>query len=243
MKKTILQSIVGICLLSFFLSCHKKGEFEVPCKILKVAKVDRSGSTDPFASYAGYFTYTSWGDPATLTWDRKTTGRPDLFFTYDKNRKLARYEGLQNSMVFEFVTLFNYEGDRIVGDSSWFIGSDVSNFRGTAFSSSASKYTYDTKGRIIRVDAVTNFGSFSADFNYDAAGNLVRPGVVYDDKKSLLRTNAWLMLVTKDFSQNNRQAADKYNKQGLPLFYDANTLSFFNSLINEIDYNCDHKNY
>lgn len=244
MKKTfVLKYVAGICLLSIFLSCHKRGEFEVPCKILKIAHVDRTGSSDPTSSYAGYFTYTSWGDPEKITWDRKTTGRPDFFFTYDNKRRLIRYEGLLNSSVFEFVTIYIYEGDKIVGDSSWFIGTDVNNFRGTAFSSTVAKYNYDTKGRIIRVDATTSFGSFSANFDYDAAGNLVRPGVVYDDKKSLLRTNAWLMLVTKDFSVNNRQVADEYNKQGLPLTYNSTTLPFLNTSINEIDYNCGNKKY
>lgn len=243
MKKNVaLKFIVAICLLSIFLSCHKRGEIEVPCKILKVAHVDRTG-TDPSANYAGFFTYTSWGDPAKITWDAKTTGRPDFFFTYDNNRRLIRYEGLLNSSVFEFVTIYIYEGDKITGDSSWFIGTDVNNFRGTAFTTTVSSYTYDTKGRIIKVDSKSSFGTFSGTFTYDAAGNLVRPGVVYDDKKSVLRTNAWLMLVTKDFSVNNRQVADEYNKQGLPLTYNTKDLSFLNSFINEIDYDCDFKKY
>jgi hypothetical protein len=244
MKRTsVLQSVACICLLSIFLSCHKRGEFEVPCKILKIAHVDRSGSGDPSANYAGYFTYTPWGDPEKITWDLKTTGRPDYFFTYDNKRRLTRFEGLLNSSVFDFVTIYNYEGDKIVGDSSWFIGTDVNNFRGTAFSSIANKYTYDTKGRIVRVDAISTFGTFSATFEYDAAGNRVRPGATYDNKKSYLRTNAWLMLVTKDFSMNNPRVADEYNKKDLPLTYNSTDLTFLNSLINEIDYNCDNKNY
>lgn len=241
MRKT-LQSLAALMLLSVFISCHKKGEIEVPCKIVKLANVDRTG-TDPSNNYAGYFTYTSWGDPEKLIWDNKTTGRPDYFFTYDNKRRLTRFEGLQNSQVFELVTIYIYEGDRIVGDSSWFIGSDVNNFRGTAFSSSASKYTYDSKGRIIRVDSQTNFGSFSANFEYDAAGNRVRPGATYDNKKSYLRTNAWLMLITKDFSANNPRVADEYNKNDLPLTYNSTTLTFLSSLFNEIDYDCDHRKY
>jgi hypothetical protein len=243
MKKTMSQSLAVVCLLCLSVSCHKRVDFEVPCKILKIANVDRTGSGDPFNNYSGYFTYTSWGDPEKITWDVKTVGRPDFFFTYDNKRRLIRYEGLLNSSVFEFVTIYNYEGDKIAGDSSWFIGTDVNNFRGTAFTTSASTYTYDTKGRIIKVDSKTSFGEFSGTFTYDAAGNLVRPGVVYDDKKSLLRTNAWLMLVTKDFSVNNRQVADEYNKNGLPLTYNSTTLSFLNTSINEIDYSCDHKKY
>lgn len=237
----VLKLVAVFCLPVLFLSCHKRGEFEVPCKILKLAFVDRGGSGGPASSYAGYFTYTPWGDPEKITWDNKTTGRPDYFFTYNKKRQLTRFEGLYNSMVFDFVTIYTYDGDKITGDSSWFIGTDVNNFRGTAFTTSASKYTYDLKGRIIRVDATTSFGSFSANFDYDAAGNLIRPGTMYDNKKNYLRTNAWLMLVTKDFSENNRQVADEYNKKGLPLTYNSATLSFLNSFINELDYSCDNK--
>jgi hypothetical protein len=246
MKRTVaLQFIAGFCLLSVFLSCHKRGEFEVPCKILKIAHVDRTGSGDLSNNYTGYFTYTSWGDPEKITWDLTTTGRPNYFFTYDNKRRLTRFEGLYNSSVFDFVTLYTYEGDKITGDSSWFIGSDVNNFRGTAFTSSESNYTYDMKGRIIRVDSKVKFGTdsttFSGTFTYDAAGNLVRPGTMYDNKKNYLRTNAVLMLVTKDFSENNRQVADEYNKKGLPLTYNSAVLSFLNSFINEIDYSCDNK--
>jgi hypothetical protein len=241
MKRIFLQSFAGICLLSLFLSCHKRVEFEVPCKILKLAHVDRTGSADPTSSYSGYFTYTSWGDPEKLTWNQATTGRPNYFFTYDTKRRLTRFEGLLNSMVFDFVTIYTWEGDKITGDSSWFIGSDVNNFRGTAFTTSVSKYTYDTKGRIIRVDSQTSFGNFSGNFTYDAAGNLVRPGAMYDNKKSYLRTNAVLMFVTKNFSENNFQMADEYNKKGLPLTYNSATLSFLNTFFNEIDYSCDNK--
>ena len=214
----------------------------MPCKIVKIAHVDRTGSGDPTSNYAGYFNYTSWGDPEKITWDLKTTGRPDYFFTYDNKRRLTRFEGLYNSMVFDFVTIYIYEGDKIVGDSSWFIGSNVSNFRGTAFTSSVNSYTYDTKGRIIKVDSKTNFGTFSANFEYDAAGNRERSGAMYDNKKSYLRTNAWLMLITKDFSMNNPRVADQYNNKDLPLTFNSATLTFLSSIINEISYNCDYKN-
>lgn len=240
MKKTSLQSLAVICLLIIFTSCHKRVEFEVPCKILKIAHVDRTGN-DPGQNYSGYFTYTPWGDPSTIKWDTKTTGRPDYFFTYDNKHRLTRFEGLYTNMVFDFVTKYIYEGDKIVGDSSWFIGSDVNNFRGTAFASSVSKYTYDAKGRITRVDSQTNFGSITGTFEYDAAGNRVRPDATYDNKKNFLRTNAWLMLVTKDFSMNNPRMADTYNKKGLPLSLGNADLSFLNSFINEIDYSCDNK--
>jgi hypothetical protein len=243
MKRTfVLKFAAGICLLSLFLSCHKRGEFEVPCKIMKLANVDRTGGGN---GYAGYFTYTSWGDPSTITWDVKTTGRPDYFFTYDNKRRLTRFEGLYNSSVFDFVTIYNYEGDKITGDSSWFTGTDVNNFRGSAFVSSSSQYTYDMKGRIIKVDGKIKFGMdsivTSGTFNYDAAGNLVKPGTMYDNKKSFLRTNAWLMLVTRNFSENNQQVADAYNKKGLPLTYNSTTLPFLSSAINEIDYSCDNR--
>lgn len=238
-----LQSVIGICLLTLVLSCHKRGEFEVPCKILKIAHVDRTGSGAPYDSYAGYFTYTPWGDPERITWDLKTTGRPDYVFRYDKKHRLIGFDGLFDGTVFDFVTRYQYDGDRIASDTFWYSGGDINNFRATAYGYIVNKYTYDSKGRIIRIDSQTNFGNppYFTTYDYDAAGNKVRAGAVYDNKKSYLRTNVWLMFVTRDFSVNNYKVADEYNKKGLPLTYNSDVLTFMNSFINEIDYSCDNK--
>lgn len=244
MKRSFtLQSIIGICMLSLVISCHKKGDIEVPCRLLKIAHFDQTGS-DAVGSYAGFLEYTSWGDPAKITWDDPSTGRPNYIFTYNNKRRLIRFEGLHSGTVFEFVSFYIYEGDKIVGDSSWYLGSDVNNYRQTAYISNVDKYTYDTKGRIIRIDGKSSFGNvYSTTYAYDAAGNRVRDGATYDNKKSYLRTNSWLMFVNRDFSMNNYRVADEYNKKGLPLIYQNTNLTFMNSLVNEFDYNCDHKNH
>lgn len=246
MKRSfVIQSIIGICMLTLVLSCHKRGEFEVPCKLLKIAHVDRTGSGQPYDSYAAYLTYTSWGDPAKITWDLTTTGRPNYIFKYDNKRRLTRFDGMFDGNVFDFVTKYMYEGDKIVADTFWYSGQDVNNFRETAYGYIVNKYTYDSKGRIIRIDSQNNFGHppYFTTYAYDAAGNKVRSGAVYDNKKSYLRTNAWLMFVTRDFSMNNYKVADEYNKKGLPLTYENTVLTFMNSLVNEFDYSCDNKNH
>ena len=118
-------------------------------------------------------------------------------------------------------------------------------FRESAYGYIVNQYTYDSKGRIIRIDSKNNFGHppYFTTYAYDAAGNKVRTGAVYDNKKSYLRTNAWLMFITRDFSVNNYKVADEYNKKGLPLTYNSTVLTFMNSLVNEFDYNCDHKSH
>lgn len=246
MKRSIvLQSIIGVCMLSLVLSCHKRGEFEVPCKLLKIAHADRTGLY-PYDNYAGYLTYTSWGDPARITWDLKSTGRPDYVFKYDHKRRLTEFNGMFDGTVFDFVTRYIYDAsNKIVADTFWYSGQDVNNFRESAYGYIVNHYTYDSKGRIIRIDSQNNFGHppYFTTYAYDAAGNKVRQGAVYDNKKSYLRTNAWLMFITRDFSVNNYKVADEYNKKGLPLTYNSTVLTFMNSLVNEFDYNCDYKNH
>jgi hypothetical protein len=247
MKRSFtLQSVIGICMMVLVLSCHKRGDFEVPCKLLKMSYVERGAFPETREEYTGIFTYNSWGDPTKIIWDVTATGRPNYFFTYDNKRRLTWFEGSYVAQQFEQITRYIYEGDRIVGDSSWALGNDRNNFRATAWAKDVSTYQYDMKGRIIRVDTKDlNWGStYTMTFEYDAAGNLVRDGANYDNKKSYLRTNAWLMFVTRDFSVNNPQVADAYNKKGLPLTYQNTTLTFRNnSLVNEFEYSCDHKNH
>ena len=41
MKRSFtVQSVIGVCMLMLILSCHKRGDFEVPCKLLKMSYVD-----------------------------------------------------------------------------------------------------------------------------------------------------------------------------------------------------------
>jgi hypothetical protein len=245
MKRSFtLQSVICICMLSIFVSCHKRGDFEVPCKLLKMSYVERGAFPHPQPDYSGTITYNSWGDPTQIIWTMPTTGRPNYFFTYDNKRRLTWFHGLYNASVFDQVTHYVYQGDKIVGDTSWYSGAELANFRTHAWVWDINQYTYDSKGRIIRVDARSSFGhTYTQTYTYDAAGNLIKDGVTYDDKKNFLRTNSWLMLVTRNFSMNNYQAADAYNKKGLPLSYQNTTINFMNAFLNEFEYSCDHKNH
>jgi len=245
MKRSfVLQLIIGICMLTLIVSCHKRGEYEVPCRLLKIAHVDRSSTPNPYASFAGYLEYTSWGDPSKITWDITTTGRPNYIFNYDHKRRLKEFIG-SHGFNYEFYTKYLYSGDKITSDTTWISG-QMSDVRGTAYLYYVSHYTFDSKGRVSRIDSQDSFGNppSTTTYSYDANGNKIRgDGAVYDNKKSYLRTNVVLMFITRDYSMNNYKTADTYNNKGLPLAYNSTVVTFMNSLVNEFDYNCDYKNH
>jgi hypothetical protein len=90
---------------------------------------------------------------------------------------------------------------------------------------SISTYTLDNWGRIIRDStAYYNFGYPPPppdifNYTYDAHGNLIRPGVTYDNKVNIYRTNAVWMLVYQNYSANNplTDSFATYNSYGLPV--------------------------
>jgi hypothetical protein len=243
MKRSFFQTIICICLLGFFLSCSKRSDFEVPCRIIHVEKTSASTPTD--VAYEGFFEYTSWGDPSKITWSETATGRPNYTFKYDKKRRLIQSLGTYAHPFFDFVTNYIYDGsNKIVADSTWYFGSDINNYRTTSYGWNYNQYSYDSKGRIIRIDVTTNFGPvYVQTYDYDASGNRVNPGAVYDNKKNYLRTNLVFMFFCRNFSVNNYKAADSYNSRGLPTSYSGDAISFIpglNSTVDKIDYDCGH---
>jgi hypothetical protein len=87
-----------------------------------------------------------------------------------------------------------------------------------------SQFSYDQQGRVMtRIDSVfgpgTSVSGTTYNFQYDGNGNLVVPGVAYDSRQSLLRTNKIWMFVCNNFSQSNAFQASAYNKSDLPLSF------------------------
>ena len=82
-------------------------------------------------------------------------------------------------------------------------------------------YTYDGTCRVIKTSAIdlsiAGGGTPAVNtYTYDASGNLVRPGIVYDNKVNIHRTNKIFMFVDRDFSMNNPFTAATYNGYSLP---------------------------
>ncbi len=238
---SILRYGIIACLLFIVLSCHKRKDFEVNCRIIRVANTDPNF---PGSDYEGFFEYTSWGDPSKITWSATTTGRPNYDFIYDNKKRLtkfiATYEGVPG---FEFYTKYIYNaGNVIVADTLFYFGDDLNDPRGSALGYILNYYTYDSKGRITRIDSQNQPGGYTyfRNYTYDSNGNLVRGGTTtYDNKKNYLRTNLVLMFISRDYSVNNYIAADTYNNKGLPLTFSTD-IYFQNAAIDEIDYNCGH---
>jgi hypothetical protein len=235
-----VKSIIGLCMVTLAVSCHKRGDFEVPCKLLKMSLVGQLISTD---NYQGTVTYNSYGDPTDITWDNPGTGRPHHKFHYDKKHRLVRFDYFYSPTNYEIVRNYTWQGDRITVDTSWFVISDINDYRNTAWLVDTAYYTYDSKGRISKIENHGTYDVTTRIFTYDANGNLVNDGATYDNKVNFLRTNYWFMFVNRNFSMNNPRVADQYNKKGLPLSYQNTTISFYQSRLNQFEYSCDHKNH
>lgn len=241
MKRSItLQYIVLASLLTLALSCHKRGDFEVNCKILKITYDDPQAHS---MDYSGIFEYNSSGDPTKLTWDWTSTGRPDFLFKYDNKRRLSEFIGqYEGSAGFDFYTKYFYGPNNVLlYDTTWFSGPDINNPSQADYGYNVNTYKFDSKGRVIEVDARHSYGGHVIySYSYDANGNKIRSdGFTYDDKKNYLRTNTILMFIMRDYSVNNYKVAQAYNNKGLPLSWETD-ITFWNSSIDQIEYNCGH---
>ncbi len=83
-------------------------------------------------------------------------------------------------------------------------------------------YTYDATCRVIKTTTIgiggpeDGFVPLVNEYSYDINGNLVLPGITYDNKVNIHRTNKVFMFVDRDYSMNNPFTAPAYNGYGLP---------------------------
>ncbi|MBS1562755.1 MAG: hypothetical protein JST39_00145, partial [Bacteroidetes bacterium] len=171
------------------------------------------------------FRYNTCDDPVSIREDSTILTMPlDYYFRYDGQRRLTdyiiTYYHMPGAMLWHH---YAYPDKKTIMDTQF-------NYTGlltdpepprNAASFYVNKYTLDAQGRIVR-----NFSYYSQstqDYAYDSRGNLVRPGIQYDNKVSILRTNRVWMLVNKDYSINNplptTATIDNYNQYGLPTQY------------------------
>ena len=206
-----------------------------------VAKLCKLKTVKTIGQYESYFqTYynNKWGEPDSIVFDNPGSGSPSQYFTYDKNGRLLTYNERNRG-----TSYYVYEPGSIMP-----VRDTLFDYYTNVF---VETFTYDEKGRIIKV-YVDWLGSDFPDFPfedyeriylYNERGNLYNEGgVIYtqhDDKVNYLRTSKVLQFINRNYSLNNRTAATKYNKHGLPVLYDfSSTPETAPFIRQEIQYAC-----
>lgn len=240
----------GICIaLLLSISCTKRGHFEVPCKIEKITERYHFYPEDPFTITTATFSYNFWGDPTTIEMNPASTGKPNYYFNYDSKRRLTSHYGQYDGGWYDFYTRYTYNNNHFIEqDTTWYSGNNINDLS-SFYQWSVSKYTFDSKGRVSKVETKYNLDPSQTwqvkTFSYDANGNKIRgDGAVYDDKTNFLRTSLVLAFMMRDYSKNNPVVADSYNAKGLPTsnspeWRTEGQLMFMNMMAHQLEYTCD----
>ena len=216
----LVALFVFVAAVSQIASCRKIHEeiLENPTADIKVCNIQSIYFNANRRDTDAKFYYNRYGNPDSVIFSRVGTGNPNIIVRYDDRQRMTDLIQPYNNLAFERWQKFSYDSqDRIISETFYGFGFwDEEPTR--YFSSGTVNYEYDAYGRISK--AVTNFvGSpeITQQFEYDARGNLARPGVTYDNKINLHRTNKIWMFIDRDYSLNNPFSASDYNTFALPV--------------------------
>ena len=206
-------------------SCKKIEEaiLKDPCADIKFCNV-KSYTFSGVGSYpanTATFTYDAWGNPLSVTNTVVNSGYPNQQFKYDALHRLTEYIRPYTNGNFETWSKYVYDASgRIAFDTTYALGAITPSGPANYFQARLTTYTYDGTCRVIKTSAVVlgdeGGGPFVFTYSYDSNGNLIRPGIVYDDKVNIHRTNKIFMFVDRDYSMNNPFTASTYNAYSLP---------------------------
>ena len=209
-------------------SCKKVAEeiLKDPCADIKFCNI-KSYTYPGFSGFddnTAIFTYDSYGNPLTVTNTRVSTGAPNLIFRYDAAHRLTEFFRPYANGQFETWTKYVYDASgRITSDTSFVFGTNAPSWPPAEYRQRRlTTYTYDGTCRVTQTSTIgiggpeDGFPPFIQSYAYDVNGNLIRPGVTYDNKVNIHRTNKIFMFVDRDYSMNNPYTATTYNGYGLP---------------------------
>ncbi|MEO6314351.1 MAG: hypothetical protein ABIU63_14070 [Chitinophagaceae bacterium] len=227
MKKNQFYCSILLCLavLATISSCKKVAEEIVkdPCSDIKFCNVQSytfAGIGSSYPANTAIFTYDALGNPLTVTNTTVSTGYPNLVFKYNAAHKLTEFYRPYTNGLFETWSKYIYDGSgRIVFDTTFALGTVTPAGPTDYYGARLTTYTYDGTCRVIKTSSVEIGGDgvpFVQEYSYNASGNLVRPGVTYDSKVNIHRTNKIFMFVDRDYSMNNPFTAATYNGYNLP---------------------------
>lgn len=221
--KPLLAVTIIACLFVPLSGCEKVMEYlqqnpDADIKYCNITKfIENSG---PSGARTATFTYNAFGNPTSVTVTNVGTGNPNRVFKYDSYQRLVEYRGEYTNGNYEYWYRYAYTpaSNRIISDTVYIFG-PLGPEPTTFFDRRITNYTYDGGGRIIQTSTVSTVfpgPPTVANYTYDPMGNLVRPGIIYDAKINLHRTNRVWMFLDRDYSLNNPLTADAYNANGLP---------------------------
>jgi hypothetical protein len=169
------------------------------------------------------FTYDALGNPLTVNNTVVSTGQPNLIFRYDAAHRLSEFIRPYANGHFETWSKYVYDaGGRIAFDTTYVFGTVTPAGPADYLEARLTTYTYDGTCRILKTSAApiegVNAGNppFVQTYAYDASGNLIRPGITYDNKVNIHRSNKMFMFVDRDYSMNNPFTATSYNAYSFP---------------------------
>ena len=169
------------------------------------------------------FTYDGWGNPVSVTNTAVGSGIPNQQFKYNALHRLTEYIRPYTNGYFETWSKYVYDASgRIAFDTSYSLGTITPSGPANYYLPRLTTYTYDGACRIIKTsttlldDESGGPGPSVFTYSYDSNGNLIRPGIVYDNKVNIHRTNKVFMFVDRDYSMNNPFTASTYNAYSLP---------------------------
>ncbi|HYE56482.1 MAG TPA: hypothetical protein VD996_16650 [Chitinophagaceae bacterium] len=250
--RTLLPVVLMACLCIVFSACEKVLEYldENPTADIKYCNITKfTENSGPSGSRIATFTYNVWGNPTKITVTNVGTGNPNRIFKYDSYNRLKEYRGEYTNGNYEYWYRYDYDptNNRIVSDTVYIFGA-ITPEPTTYFDRRVTHYTYDAQGRITQTSTVSTVfpgPPVVQNYTYDAAGNKVVPGITYDSKVNLHRTNKVWMFLDRDYSLNNPLTADSYNLHGLPLSItlpaESPLRGFIGFYLNDsdIEYKCD----
>jgi hypothetical protein len=236
MKKNslfLLTSLAGMWL--FFSSCQKN---------LDAVKADEVMGT-PLPSSTDYcriesiwlnpglpdqqfrlIAYNEFENPTFITNPFIVTASPFRSFKYDSWHRLKEYLESYSNNNFETWHFYGFDlSGRIGVDTSYTFGSSITGKPTNYYYRTISTFTYDAQNRIISsanvitpdpTNPMVPPSSNLQTWTYNSAGNREGPGITYDNKVNLNRTNDIWMFLARDYSMNNPFTASSYNAAGYP---------------------------
>lgn len=191
--------------------------------------------------------YDDYENPKFITTPLPATGQPFRSFKYDHWHRMVQYVGDLGNGMFEEWHFYGFDWNGRIGQDTNYIFGKLGEKPTDYFNRVISHIEYDSQGRIVKVSSSDDHGSNSVvNYSYDAAGNLVRPGVSYDNKVNLNRTNDYWMFLLRDYSMNNAIPAAEYNDTGYPTtFNTANPVPWIIGDLShsKISYGCRQSHY